>query len=334
MNFSNKAIPAIHRTLTLTLLVAALATLGCDTAPPRATGVVEAGLSVSNGNGWNGVGWNGNTWNGGTWNGQGWNGLFGNGLFGNGSAWNGRGWNGSGWQGMGWNGSGWNGSGDETRDVAGLQDLPLTGKALAGSPFQIMLEDEELADTFSYVVSCALAEDQAVEMELQGVPETFPGGMGLAPEWGDADGYCDEDCQEWVSSCLMARVNAHGEHILISMRGGNGALALGEDEAVDFPHPEATYYGNIFSAQIEVHACLPDGETGIPRVCGDSLDDCFLDIEGACSDVCTRGACRDADDNVFPAPLHVFNSDETYEHYYGTTAPEAVPQLAVSALLP
>lgn len=318
MTHTIKAIHTIHRTLTLALVLAGLAALGCDTAPPRPTGVVEAAF-----------GWDNGMFGNGLYD----NGLFGNGGMWNGGHWNGSAWNGSGWQGMGWNGGSWNGAGGDTKDVTGIQDLPLTGNALQDSPFQAMLEDKGLADTFSYVVSCALPEDDVVELELHGVPVSFPGAMGLAPEWGDADGYCDEDCQEWVSSCLMARVNAHGEHILISMRGSNGALALAEDEAEDFPHPEATYYGNIFVAEPEVHACLPDGETGIPRVCGDSLDDCFLDIEGACSDVCTRGACRDSDDDVFPAPLHVFNSDETYEHYYGELASGTVLQPA-STILP
>src|SRR6202030_2952269 len=38
------------------------------------------------------------------------------------------------------------------------------------------------------------------------------GGVGGGP------GTCDESCQRWVSACLLARTNAYGAHVEISMR--------------------------------------------------------------------------------------------------------------------
>src|SRR5579872_3001350 len=66
------------------------------------------------------------------------------------------------------------------------------------------------AEFLKYAVSCALPAGQTVTVTVDGVTHTFPGQLGLAPEWGMDHGSCDGECQRWVSACMLARVDAAG----------------------------------------------------------------------------------------------------------------------------
>jgi hypothetical protein len=106
---------------------------------------------------------------------------------------------------------------------------------------------------------------------------------GTFPDGGSADaaspdggaglyGWCDESCQRWVSACVLARTNAYGVHVTISMRAPapadtppgheqqyaaiRNALATSPDvdggdgggsEVSIFSIREGAYYGNIFA---------------------------------------------------------------------------------------
>ena len=96
-----------------------------------------------------------------------------------------------------------------------------------------------------------------------GQPASGGAAAGTGSKWGD----CDETCQRWVSSCVLARTNAYGEHVEISMRAPKdapqairNALTVSSAErnpcpAVDDPKDptcgytlrEGAYYGNIFA---------------------------------------------------------------------------------------
>jgi hypothetical protein len=96
--------------------------------------------------------------------------------------------------------------------------------------------------------------------------------------WADT-GTCDESCQRWVSACLLARTNAYGVHVQISMRPPPVASAPpgherqfqeihdllapapGSVEADTFTFREGAYYGNIF-ATAPVDPTPPSGGTG------------------------------------------------------------------------
>src|SRR4029079_457496 len=70
-------------------------------------------------------------------------------------------------------------------------------------------------------------------------------------------GVCDETCQRWVSACVLARTNAYGVHVQISLRAPAGApQAIRDALAVDnspggesdvYTLPEGVFYGNIFA---------------------------------------------------------------------------------------
>ncbi len=187
----------------------------------------------------------------------------------------------------------------------GLLDHALTSEALQGDGAPADdLRDPQIRDVFAYAVQCALDADQSVELTIDGEPMTFEGALGLASEWGRPGGSCDASCQRWVSACLISRVNAKGESVVISLRGDHPGLLPTDDELATYDTVEATYYGDVFGDVKRMHACLPDGATSIPRVCGDDSN-CLVQIEGACSDLCDGSTCRTADGIAYSETITV-----------------------------
>ncbi|WP_437896727.1 hypothetical protein [Sorangium sp. So ce124] len=190
----------------------------------------------------------------------------------------------------------------------------LTANALtANSLTRGALRDPVSRELLSFIVSCALPEEDSIEVKVDGVSYSFDGDLGLAPEWGKKRGSCDENCQEWVSACLLARVNYRGEHVMISLRGKNPALSSTKWERARYDTPEATYFGNVFHKPQSLFACLAPGKRSIPRVCGPSLDNCPIDVVGKCEDVCdgpkqdgSFSDCHDREPLKLPCGDHVF----------------------------
>jgi hypothetical protein len=108
-------------------------------------------------------------------------------------------------------------------------------------------------------------------------------GSGLAVNadgttwWGS--GTCDENCQRWISACVLSRTNAYGVHVRISLRAPIDAPqavrdALATTTAETQPCPpgsetdptcgytlrEGAYYGNIF----ETTPVLSNGQPASP----------------------------------------------------------------------
>ena len=135
------------------------------------------------------------------------------------------------------------------------------------------------------------------------------GAVGLAinkdgtPWWGPAaagteSGTCDESCQRWVSACLLARTNAYGVHVEISMRAPavvppgrekqfaaiQAALAPSADgsEVATYTNREGAYYGNIFATTPVTSP--PASGSGPPT--------------GAIAETPTFNACAGPDSNV------------------------------------
>lgn len=162
---------------------------------------------------------------------------------------------------------------------------------------QELLSTEEGRDVYSYVVSCALPADVTIVATVDGTQYEFPGSIGLAPRW--LSHKLTKTGQEWVSACLLARVNAHDVVEPISMRGKNTALAPAPGELEDFPLQEGSFYGNLFAPNPDPpdwNACRgqdqAQGETGglVSRDCAepDSSDpthtQCGFTYAGDCAD--------------------------------------------------
>ncbi|MBV8759368.1 MAG: hypothetical protein JO257_18920 [Deltaproteobacteria bacterium] len=112
---------------------------------------------------------------------------------------------------------------------------------------------------YSYLISCAVPADLTLEADIPGAANTtaddpftcvnghcsFPGGVGLAPEW--LNHRLDRKGEEWVSSCVFARCNAHDTAEAISLRGKSSALSISADEASLYTVEEGAFYGNLFT---------------------------------------------------------------------------------------
>ena len=148
------------------------------------------------------------------------------------------------------------------------------------------LEDPLAREFLKYVVSCALPADKSIKMQIDGKSYTFPGSLGMEPQWGERGGSCDESCQRWVTACVLARVDFLGIERPISVRGLNPGLRTTVKEALDFPVSEATYFGNVFAPGKPLYACLSPGLTTDQRVCGDSMASCPMQVVGSCARAC------------------------------------------------
>jgi len=204
------------------------------------------------------------------------NGLAMNGLAMNGLAMNGLAMNGLAMNGLAMNGLAMNGLA-----MNGLAMNGLTGASLANPLTQKFLQ---------YLVSCALSPQQSLTLTSGGTTYTFPGQLGLAPEWAGDRGSCDGSCQRWVSACLLARVDAAGIDREISIRGPSPGLFPSPKEISQYTQREATYFGNLFIPGQPRFLCLAPGQTEDERVCGASLADCPMTVVGSCAQDCALKA--------------------------------------------
>ena len=216
-----------------------------------------------------------------------------------------------------------------------MNGLVMNGLTVNGlmmtSDIAAILDADPLAQMFmTYVVSCALSADQSVVFPyLAGQTDfVFAGSMGVAPEWGADGSSCDTTCQQWVSSCVIGRVDALGQHISLSIRGENTGLALAPGEATTYPDREASYFGNVFTNPQQLYACraAEDDQTLIGRTCGDGADvsQCAINVLGDCHAVCsildsTTGAFGDCTTPTGGA----FGPASTIYRLTGTPAPGA-----------
>jgi hypothetical protein len=263
-------------------------------------GLAQNGLTtnglVNNGfwnNGfWNNGFWNNGFWNNGFWNNGFWNNGFWNNGFWNNGFWNNGFWNNGFWNNGFWNNGFWNNGLDGTPSVQG----------------EILRNNKYARELLQYIYSCAMPADgydAILDPNLDSPISCSPSDAGSDGGTGCDDGYacsadgkcviplqgggangsglginadgttwwgsgkCDETCQRWVSACVLARTNAYGVHVRISLRAPanapqaiRDALAVsdvelhgadagtdagGEAGVLPYSSREGAYYGNIFA---------------------------------------------------------------------------------------
>jgi hypothetical protein len=136
-----------------------------------------------------------------------------------------------------------------------------------------------------YQVGCALSADTAIDVVYRGTRFTFPGEVGLGKSW--LAGLMTGTDQQRVSACLLARVNARGDHLRILLVGPYPGLdSLTDEERALYPTREATFMGNLFGYPPLVYianiqpcgsrACHLDPDTGACD-CGalDAVTSCY-----------------------------------------------------------
>jgi len=127
------------------------------------------------------------------------------------------------------------------------------------------LQDPDAEMLMKYVVACALSPEQ--ELQWTGRFSPFPsarwrGALGLCPQWL-ASGPSPE-CLQRVSGCLLARNNAFGISVPISLRGdldGTNAIPLA---------PTVDAWTKKWRTATDVQSALPCATTtlGLTRNCG------------------------------------------------------------------
>ncbi|MEP7124883.1 MAG: hypothetical protein ABJE95_28400 [Byssovorax sp.] len=165
-----------------------------------------------------------------------------------------------------------------------LTNNALTNNALTNNA----LTDPNAREVLKYIASCALPATSTLNLTIAGVDYSFPGSLGLAPTWEQSGGTCNTTCQEWVSACVLARLDYLGQHVDISLRGHTPALAASASEKSAYPVAEGAYFGNIFLATPVRYACIAPGQTGLTRVCGPSTVGCAVEVLGSCATECDK----------------------------------------------
>ncbi len=141
---------------------------------------------------------------------------------------------------------------------------PLQLRDRLGTP---VTEGALTRELMRYLVGCALPTGQSLDFswEEDGTTQsvTWEGWHGLCSDWptktptdlstGDATHMSATEwasCRRWVSACLLARTNAFGVPVDISLRAQNdgpgGALATTAGERSDYSLREGTFYGDLW----------------------------------------------------------------------------------------
>ena len=281
--------------------IVAIAAVGCSAPSKSSTGIGETtstkqALTTANGLAQNGLTTNGlwanGLWANGLWaNGLWANGLWANGLWANGLWANGLWANGLWANGLWANGLWANGlraNGLDRRRRGSRKHPPQQRVRAPVAPIHLLMRDarDDLrhdARPNGGALACSPSSggpkcDDGYTCSPQGtcvIQLTGSVGVGVNADgstWG-ASGTCDESCQRWVSACVLARTNAYGVHVEISMRApadapqAKTALSASDYERARCPAGsegdihcgytlrEGAYYGNLFATT----PVLPDG---------------------------------------------------------------------------
>jgi hypothetical protein len=160
--------------------------------------------------------------------------------------------------------------------------VPLDGTVLETSDLLTTVLGRSMV---SYLVKCALPEGQSVSSSFLGVTHTFPGRVGVAPEW--TSGPLSASGRRWLTACVLAHVNATGANVNVLLKGNHPALGgTAGSEGDAYTLREGAFYGDIFKLVPESYACPGVGSTA-NRVCTQSLlglglSPCLFLVPGAC----------------------------------------------------
>ncbi len=188
--------------------------------------------------------------------------------------------------------------------VNALSVNALSVNALSVNGLALDQSSTNLADTsdgrelLKYIARCALPQGIDLIAEVGGQTYTFPGRLGLAPDW--ADHPLDAAGRRWMTACLLAHTNYFGITVPISLRGEHPALVASADEQGIYPVPEAAFFGDLFADPPYTASCIGPHQSGDSpyldlRVCAEpdgSTSMCGFGLAGYCDwwTVCSSAA--------------------------------------------
>lgn len=188
-----------------------------------------------------------------------------------------------------------------------LPGYALSTESLSSPELIGLFEDPTMRTIYAYMTRCALPEGVTVTVPVGADTFEMSGGLGLAPEW--ADGPCDEGCQEWVSSCLLALTNQYGVHVGVTLAASEDVGADGVDVDSDLFVQEGAFYGNYFTDPPRLYTCRGTGYDPLLmtfRRCAQPDGLCAMNWVGACGAIDgdtgvapTRRACDPEVDGVY-----------------------------------
>jgi hypothetical protein len=187
-----------------------------------------------------------------------------------------------------------------------LNGLSLNGLSLNGlstSSFNSWFQADRTVrnEVMTYVVACAVPAGQSRTYTDTSTNTTYTwnGSLGLATNWASGNAATTAELQV-VSACMAAHANKFGIHVLVSLRGLNGAgnpISVTSQEVTAYTVREACFFGNLFDGSTGTFG----GNDGLslnssqssPRVCGlpgsGNTSQCSpMAYVGSCSTYCTR----------------------------------------------
>ena len=109
--------------------------------------------------------------------------------------------------------------------------------------------------TLSYLVKCALpAGKRITKKDQNGTTHTFNGAVGVAPAW--ETGACNDQCQRWISACMLAHINTAGTPLPIWVVANPAKQPhIGWARSSTYPNQEGSFFGNIFTSPPRAYYC-------------------------------------------------------------------------------
>jgi hypothetical protein len=159
-------------------------------------------------------------------------------------------------------GGGWISNGLQSPNVSGIDPAHGLDTSQGMADDAGLLTDPSRMGTAEYLVECALPLGESITKTVEGQTVELHGLLGLAPEWASDE--CDEECQQWVTACMLARTNVSGEPVLVWFASNHPAIG---DEVPEGLIHEAGWFGNLFASPDEQYLCkgAPSGPAAAMR---------------------------------------------------------------------
>lgn len=139
---------------------------------------------------------------------------------------------------------------------------------------------------FALAVECALTDEQSVTVTLDGEETTVQGRYRMWPRWATEP--CDEECQEWVSGCMLAKINGYGVPVRLyfsTRRDHPDRQVTDPPETFGYTVQEGAFYGNFFVRPPRMYACRGTGRDPLYdtfRICTHPGSACKIQAVGNC----------------------------------------------------